>query len=91
MNTIRAHLIIRGLVQGVGFRYWAAKCAQTLGLTGWVRNAGDSVESEVEGDRSAIEEYIAQLKIGPKSAHVSDVEVEYLPYEGNYKEFNITR
>jgi acylphosphatase len=91
MTSIRAHLVVRGLVQGVGFRYWAAKSAQALGLTGWVRNTGDSVESEVEGDRSAVEEFITQLKIGPRGAEVSEVSIEYKKYEGNDKDFNITR
>jgi acylphosphatase len=76
----------------VGFRYWAAQWAQRLSLTGWVRNTWEgSVEAEVEGGRSAVETFIEQMKIGPRSAHVSDVGVEYLPYEGNYKVFDITR
>jgi acylphosphatase len=92
MNDIRAHLIIRGNVQGVGFRYFAAKWASGLGLKGWVRNNWDeSVESEVEGDRSAVEEFITQMKIGPHHGHVSGVEVNYEPYEGHYTSFEITR
>jgi acylphosphatase len=92
MSDIRAHLVVRGLVQGVGFRYWAAQWAGHLGLAGWVCNAADgSVETEIEGDRSVVEEYITQMKIGPRAAHVSDVSVEYQPYQGNYKDFNITR
>jgi acylphosphatase len=92
MNQVCAHLIIRGIVQGVGFRYFAMRWAQQLKLTGWVRNNwDDSVESEVEGDRSAVEEYIKQMKIGPRSSHVRAVEVEYKPYEGKYTGFDITR
>jgi acylphosphatase len=92
MNEICAHLTIRGVVQGVGFRYHATRWAEKLGLNGWVRNNwDDSVETEVEGERSAVEEYISQMKVGPRSAHVTAVNVEYKPYEGNYKNFDITR
>lgn len=92
MNDVCAHLIINGNVQGVGFRYFAYNWAEKLNLKGWVRNNyDDSVESEVEGDRSAVEEYISQMKIGPRWGHVSDVQVEYKPYKGLYKRFDITR
>lgn len=92
MNDVRAHLIIQGMVQGVGFRYFAYSWAERLGLTGWVKNTYDgSVETEVEGDRSAVEEYIEQMKLGPRWGHVRDVAVEFKPYEGNYSSFDITR
>lgn len=89
---MRAHLIIHGAVQGVGFRYFAYRWAEKLKLNGWVRNNwDDSVETEVEGERSAVEEYIEQMKIGPRSAHINKVDVEYKPYQGNYRNFDITR
>ena len=92
MNDIRVHLLVTGRVQGVGFRYFAYSWAERLGLTGWVRNNYDgSVESEVEGDRSAVEEYITQFKLGPGWGRVTDVKVEYKPYEGLYTRFDITR
>ena len=92
MNDIGAHLLIKGRVQGVGFRFFALSWAEKLGLTGWIKNNYDgSVESEVEGDRSAVEEYIAQMKTGPRWSYVSDVQVEYKPYEGIYPRFDVTR
>jgi acylphosphatase len=92
MDNIRVHLIIRGLVQGVGFRWWTVQWAERLGLNGWARNKWDgSVETEVEGDRSAVEEYLKQMKVGPRGARVADVKVEFKPYQGNYKGFDITR
>src|SRR3989442_1130227 len=49
-----AHVLIRGRVQGVGFRFFAQDAAETHGLKGWVRNLpGGNVELEVEGPRSA--------------------------------------
>ncbi|RJP76145.1 MAG: acylphosphatase [Candidatus Zixiibacteriota bacterium] len=92
MNDVRAHLVIHGVVQGVGFRYFAAQWARRLGLSGWVRNQWDgSVETEVEGDGAAVEEYVAQMRVGPRSGHVSGVELDYRPYEGKYTGFDITR
>jgi len=87
MNDVRAHIVIMGRVQGVGFRYFAISWAE-----GFVRNNYDgSVETEVEGDRSAVEEYIAQMKLGPRWSRVTDVRIEYKPYEGIYKDFDVTR
>ncbi len=92
MNDVCAHLTIKGNVQGVGYRYFALQWAQKLGLCGWVRNNWEgSVETEVEGDRSAVEVFIAQMKIGPRSGHVSEVRVEYKPYEATYTSFDVTR
>jgi acylphosphatase len=73
-----AAIHVNGLVQGVGFRWFASKHAQALGLTGFVQNNyDDTVLAEVEGEKGAIEAFIAQLKIGPRSAHVHDVAVEW--------------
>jgi acylphosphatase len=92
MNDVCVHIRISGRVQGVGFRYFALEWAEKLGLVGWVRNDGDgSVESEVEGSRSLVEEYIKQLNIGPRWGHVSQAQVNYKPYEGRYKQFSIKR
>ncbi|MEW6511496.1 MAG: acylphosphatase [Bacteroidota bacterium] len=80
MNAMEAavHIIISGLVQGVGYRWYAARRAEALGVTGFVRNAYDgTVEVEAHGDRSLLEELIHDLKIGPRSAHVNDLKVEW--------------
>ncbi len=63
MNKIRKHLFFSGRVQGVGFRYKAYYIAQSLGLTGWVRNCYDGrVEMEVQGTLEDIDQMIIQLK-----------------------------
>ena len=73
---VHASITVQGLVQGVGYRWFANHHAVQLGLKGLVRNNYDgTVHVEVEGDRSLIEELIVQLKIGPRSAHVNDVRV----------------
>lgn len=65
---------VRGLVQGVGFRWFARERAQRLGLSGWVRNDPDgSVEIAVAGDEAKVEEYLAVIQRGPAGARVDDV------------------
>jgi acylphosphatase len=69
-------LRIRGLVQGVGFRYWLQREAQRLGIAGWVRNRRDgSVEAVVSGPAVAVTAIVAMSHRGPPSARVDDVEV----------------
>ena len=73
-----AMISVSGLVQGVGYRWFACKHAQSLGLSGFVQNEyNDTVSAEVEGEKSAIEEFIVHLKTGPRSAHVHAVDVDW--------------
>jgi acylphosphatase len=85
-----AYIRVLGLVQGVSYRYFAQKVARGLKLQGTVRNRHDgSVELEVEGERGLIEELITSLKIGPPSAHVTDVRVEWRGATDRYEDFRI--
>jgi acylphosphatase len=85
-----AHIVVAGLVQGVGFRWYTARKAEALGLCGYVHNRYDGgVEIIVEGDRSLVEELIKEVKIGPRSAHVSDLRIEWVAPTGLYHRFDI--
>lgn len=85
-----AHMVVKGLVQGVGFRYFAYRHATQLGLTGFAKNRFDgSVEIEVEGKRSTVEEFLAQIKVGPRSAQVTDVKIEWKDFQNCYPHFDI--
>ena len=87
----RANIIITGVVQGVGFRWFVERAANKRGVTGWVKNRFDSsVEAEVEGNRIQIEALIKELHIGPRSSSVKSVNVNWLPHEGKFKKFDIT-
>ena|ERR1019366_8514262 len=87
---VAAHLLIRGRVQGVGYRFFAQDLAGTLGLCGWVRNLPDqTVECYAEGPRPAVEAFIEDLKKGPSLARIDDVEVDWLPSENQYDTFVI--
>jgi len=90
MNYRAAHIIVRGLVQGVGYRYYAFRHARQLGLVGWVKNLPDhTVEITVEGDSSALNEYVKELKTGPSSAVVREVVVDQIEPTGNYAVFDV--
>jgi acylphosphatase len=89
-RKIGAHITIKGIVQGVGFRWFLRNKAQLLGIKGWVRNLPDGdVEVMAEGDRGSVMEFIDWCKIGPPSARVEDAKVEILPYSGRYRVFSI--
>jgi acylphosphatase len=75
MNRIAVRLIVRGRVQGVGFRWWAREEAGRLGLDGWVRNLADgSVELLAAGPETVVVEFIESCRSGPRGARVSSVE-----------------
>lgn len=69
--------VIRGRVQGVGYRWFAQHAAQAEGLQGWVTNREDgAVEVAAEGDRAALRRFEQQLRHGPPAGRVDDVLVE---------------
>lgn len=87
----RARIVVKGYVQGVGFRWFAARTAERLHLTGWVRNRADgSVESVVEGESDSVHAYIAELRRGPSSATVTDLDLIEGEYRGEFDRFRIT-
>jgi len=78
-EAARCHLLIRGEVQGVGFRFFAVRQARVLGVAGFVRNRGDgSVEAAAEGLRPSVEAFIERMRVGPASATVREVEVRWV-------------
>lgn len=78
----RSRFIIRGLVQGVGFRWFVWRQAEKLGLKGYVRNMRDgSVEVLAEGPESAVEALGRALERGPSMARVDRVEKADVPHE----------
>ncbi|HEY4688505.1 MAG TPA: acylphosphatase [Anaerolineae bacterium] len=85
------HAIIHGQVQGVNFRYYTRLQAQTLDVTGWVRNLGDgTVEVMAEGSRAALEGLLDFLQRGPSHAEVVRVDVEWQKPGGRFSDFRIT-
>lgn len=75
-GTVRAHVLVAGSVQGVGFRWYTADRARSMGVAGWVRNLADGrVEAVFEGPGEAVERMVAWCASGPRGASVSEVTV----------------
>ena len=76
--------IVRGRVQGVGFRWFVEREAHTLGISGWVRNNSDgSVEVLAMGTDEQLSNLRSRLRQGPRAARVDDVEeLEAKPVPG---------
>ena len=92
MSSVAAKLIVTGIVQGVGYRYFCYKKAKELGVVGWVSNQSDgSVCIWVEGDRTTIDEFIVELNLGPAASSVSGVVVKWHDFTGEYLSFNIEK
>ncbi|GBD87132.1 acylphosphatase [bacterium BMS3Abin03] len=86
----RAEIIVNGLVQGVGFRYFVYREAQSLGLNGFVKNLyTGEVLTVVEGDKALIEELIKKIKIGPMHASVKNCFVNWQETKNEFDDFNI--
>jgi acylphosphatase len=82
--------IVRGHVQGVGFRYFAVRAARRAGVTGTVRNLpGGSVEAIAEGTKSALADFRAELERGPDYGHVASVDVLEITPTGRYSGFKV--
>lgn len=85
------HILVEGVVQGVGFRYFVEKNATRLSLTGFARNLYDGrVEVLVEGDESVLKQFLEIVKQGPAFSNVVKTDVEWADASGRYNVFNIT-
>ena len=89
MNA-RVTAIVTGMVQGVNFRWFTQRRASELGLVGHVRNRADgSVEFVAEGPRDALERLLDAVRIGPASAVVENVQVNWGVPTGEFHRFEI--
>jgi len=86
----RFHACISGRVQGGFFREFTRRWAQTLGLTGWVRNVFDGrVEVVAEGEEEKLNLLLEKLKEGPPLARVEKVDVTWEEYKAEFDDFKI--
>ena len=90
-RDIRAHVLISGMVQGVGYRFSTMHEAKQLRLSGWVRNLPDGrVEAVFEGSMADVSSMLQWCHKGPRAAVVKDVAIEYQVAEG-LRSFEIRR
>jgi acylphosphatase len=84
------HAVVHGRVQGVSFRYYTQRRADELGLSGYVRNRWDgTVEVAAEGPRVDLEELASFLRTGPRSAFVTQVDIEWTEPTGTFDGFGV--
>jgi acylphosphatase len=86
----RLHVIVRGRVQGVGFRWFVVRAASELGLDGWVMNRADrAVELVAEGPTEGLDALLAAVRQGPSASSVQTVEVTRSAALGGVDGFHI--
>jgi acylphosphatase len=84
------HYVVRGRVQGVGYRYFVLEAAERYGIRGYARNlAGGDVEVRAEGDDLALQLFKEELQRGPRMARVSEIVENEVPLSGQYSSFLI--
>jgi acylphosphatase len=82
--------LVRGRVQGVGYRYFAQDVAERLGVTGFVRNLrSGEVEVHAEGDEATLKVFRQELERGPRMAQVTEVTETDIQASGSYSSFLI--
>jgi len=90
MAQTRVHVWIKGRVQGVCFRAYTQEKAETLGLTGWVRNLLDGrVEAVFEGEEASVREMVKWCHRGPSYAEVTEVTAVAEEYKGEFNRFSL--
>lgn len=86
-----AKILVEGIVQGVGYRYFVKQSADRLNLVGFAKNLEDgSVYVEVVGSEGKLRIFIEELKVGTRFADVRKVDVKLGLEERNFSDFRIT-
>jgi len=86
-KQVRAHY--SGRVQGVGFRFTAESIAGELGITGWVKNLRDGrVEIVIEAEEDVLKDFLERIN-KYFARYIQDVDIEWLPATGEFREFGI--
>ena len=90
LNNCGVRIIVKGEVQGVGFRYFISREADALRLKGYVKNCfnGD-VEIFAEGRREFLEELARKAKLGPSHSYVDSIKIEWLEFKNKFGKFEI--
>ena len=81
---------IHGKVQGVGYRFFATRVARRLGLKGSIQNNREgTVDAVVEGEKSVIDEWIEELREGPRYAEITKIDQETKDFTGRLGDFDV--
>lgn len=89
-SKVRLHLVLGGVVQGVGFRAFTKREADKLGITGWVKNTPDeTVEIVAEGQKDLLKILLDLCRKGPHGAHVDKAEENWEEYKDEFSSFDV--
>ena len=87
---VRAEIVVNGLVQGVGFRYFVMREAKKLALNGFVKNLyTGEVLTVVEGEKVNAEEMVKKLRVGPIHASVKSCKVDWQEPKNEFTDFEV--
>ena len=87
---MKATIIVQGIVQGVGYRFFAVEMAKQYKIKGYARNLPDgNVEVIAEGDEGLVNDFIKRLKVGPPSARVTGINVKRDDTDFGFDTFDI--
>lgn len=87
---MRVEIVVNGLVQGVGFRYFVIRAANKLNLFGFVKNLpGGEVFAVAEGEKYLLDEFVEKVKIGPMHARVKNFHVEWSDSRNEFNNFEV--
>ena len=87
---VRAEIVVNGLVQGVGYRYFVIREAKALGLKGFTKNLyTGEVLTVVEGEKALVEVMIKKLKVGPSHASVKNCKVDWQESKNEFTDFEV--
>jgi acylphosphatase len=86
------HIIVHGIVQGVGFRFFTMREAMRNGINGWVRNNGNgTVEIDAEGGEEGMAEFVKALGMGPESASVKSLDIRRINEVAYHSSFRFAK
>jgi len=89
-QRLRLKALVKGRVQGVGFRYFVMNQARELGLRGWVCNRWEgTVQLVAEGEQDSLQKLVSALWQGPRTAFVTNVQQEWEQATGEFQQFEI--
>ncbi|WP_406615586.1 acylphosphatase [Candidatus Caldatribacterium sp.] len=87
---VQGRLVLRGRVQGVGYRYFVLRKSQEFDVTGMVRNLPTGeVEVVAEGEEEEVRRFFEEVKKGPAAACVTSWTEEWFPFSGLYHDFRV--
>ena len=89
-NIVRAEIVVTGLVQGVGFRYYVYSRARALGIKGITKNLySGEVYTVAEGEKALVEELCEKIKVGPMHSQVRGFNVKWKQPTNEFSTFEI--